>query len=253
APALREPGVVWTGADAAFAPVPAPPVATIAGAFAGPASDDVDPVLTAHFDTMDLFLRQQQQIMEAYLGGGEVGDLPSTGDVAAPLPPIPVAPETASPDPARMNGADHPAASVEPPSLPRLAAALAAAPGGFPLLYRGEVGEADGQVVIRVGWAGPQHLYLLDHTMGRAVSTHDATLSALPVVPFTFSMEALAEAAAAATGRAVVAMREVRAHRWIALDDGQIEIELALPSPAEWTGDELRVALRKARGPGDQR
>jgi phosphopantetheinyl transferase len=255
--ALGEPELVLTAPVAAAAPVgttAGAAVATIVGEFAGPVSDDVDPVLSAHFDTMDLFLRQQQQIMEAYLGGGDVGDLPSTGDAAAPLPPLPVPSETTAPfEPARANGADHPAASAEPPSLPRLAGALATSPGRFPLLYRGEVSEVAGQVVIRVGWDVSEHLYLLDHTMGRAVSTHDATLSALPVVPFTFSMEALAEAAAAATERAVVAMREVRAHRWIALDDGHIDVELALPSPAEWTGDELRVALRRARGPGDER
>jgi acyl transferase domain-containing protein/phosphopantetheinyl transferase len=63
--------------------------------------------------------------------------------------------------------------------------------------------------------------WLLDHTLGGASGGTDDAY-ALPIVPFTMSMELLAEAARFLTGsdRQVVELREVRAHRWLALDRG---------------------------------
>lgn len=72
-----------------------------------------------------------------------------------------------------------------------------------------------------------EDLFLLDHTLGRGVSTSDKELSGLPVVPLTVSMEMLAEAAAVlAPGKTLIGMREVRGHRWIALDHGRLTLQL---------------------------
>ncbi len=68
---------------------------------------------------------------------------------------------------------------------------------------------------------------LVDHTLGRNVSTDDPALLALPVFPLTFTMEVLAEAGALlAPGRKLVGMRDVRASRWVALERGEKVLEL---------------------------
>lgn len=69
--------------------------------------------------------------------------------------------------------------------------------------------------------------FLKDHTLGGNVSEADPELIALPIVPLTFSMEILAEAAACLMpGKKVVGMREVRAYRWIGLDEGKKNLEI---------------------------
>src|SRR5690606_34606948 len=96
--------------------------------------------------------------------------------------------------------------------------------------------------------------YLLDHTLGRRVSDLDPELTALPVVPLTFSMEALAEAAAALRPDLVVTgMREVRASRWITLDAGprtlQIDVSLRDAGPPCVVHVRLREVAEVPFGP----
>jgi len=75
---------------------------------------------------------------------------------------------------------------------------------------------------------------LVDHTLGRNVSTDDPSLLALPVFPLTFTMEVLAEAGAVlAPGRKLVGMRDVRASRWVALERGEIVLDLTAEQTAE--------------------
>ncbi len=84
-----------------------------------------------------------------------------------------------------------------------------------------------------------EDLFLRDHALGRGVSVSDPTLSGLPVVPFTMSMEILAEAALALFPEAslrIVGLREVRAHRWMMLDEDELPLRL--------------VARRDEGGPG---
>ena len=70
-------------------------------------------------------------------------------------------------------------------------------------------------------------LFLRDHALGRSVSLDDPELRGLPVMPLTMSMEILAEAAShLVTGKRLVRMQDVRAHRWIALDDGRTTIRI---------------------------
>jgi acyl transferase domain-containing protein/phosphopantetheinyl transferase len=66
-----------------------------------------------------------------------------------------------------------------------------------------------------------------DHTLGRNVSTEDPSLTALPVVPITVTMEILAEGGALlAPGKVLAGMRDVRASRWITLDEDCPSIEI---------------------------
>ena len=66
-----------------------------------------------------------------------------------------------------------------------------------------------------------EDVFLLDHTLGATVSAFDKTITALPIVPLTFSMEIMGEAASLLMdGKKLIGMREVRAYRWIGLDKG---------------------------------
>ncbi len=69
--------------------------------------------------------------------------------------------------------------------------------------------------------------YLNDHCFGRHLSRRDPGLTGLAVVPLTFSIEALAQAAAALCPELqVTAMTELRTSRWLALDGAALELEL---------------------------
>lgn len=69
-------------------------------------------------------------------------------------------------------------------------------------------------------------IFLMDHCLGRVVD--DQPLSALPVLPFSFSMEILAEAASRLfSGRLkVIEIQKVRGHRWLTLNQGTLDLEV---------------------------
>jgi phosphopantetheine--protein transferase-like protein len=86
--------------------------------------------------------------------------------------------------------------------------------------------------------------YLNDHTLGRDVSVADPDLSGLAIMPMTMSLEVLAEAASALIpGRTVTGLRDVRASRWIAFEDGPQTLEVTARLGQE-NGDEVAVQLR---------
>jgi acyl transferase domain-containing protein len=63
--------------------------------------------------------------------------------------------------------------------------------------------------------------YLHDHQIGRPPSVRDADLNALIVEPLAMSVRLMTRASALLVPDCVfIGMREVRAHRWLALDDG---------------------------------
>lgn len=65
-----------------------------------------------------------------------------------------------------------------------------------------------------------RHAFFDDHTLGRDVSVEDPTLRGLPVLPLTFTIEILAEAAAALLpGGVLMSIEQVRASRWITVTD----------------------------------
>ena len=70
--------------------------------------------------------------------------------------------------------------------------------------------------------------YLLDHTLGGAPSARNADLTALPVIPYTFSMEMLAEAALrlCGPGKVVQGMQALRGYRWLTLDRDVLTLRL---------------------------
>ena len=98
-----------------------------------------------------------------------------------------------------------------------------------------------------------EDLLFRDHTLGRVDSREDPELLALPVVPLTITMELLAEAAALLQpGRVLVRMRNVRAYRWITLEEPETTLELTARAATDAPGT-IEVAARQrpaGSGPG---
>ncbi|MEC4982592.1 MAG: beta-ketoacyl synthase N-terminal-like domain-containing protein [Oscillatoria sp. PMC 1068.18] len=69
-----------------------------------------------------------------------------------------------------------------------------------------------------------QDIFLWDHTLGGQLSQRHPELIPLPVIPFTVSMETLAEAAVCLVGgdNYVVGIYDIRGYRWLALDRGEL-------------------------------
>jgi acyl transferase domain-containing protein/phosphopantetheinyl transferase (holo-ACP synthase) len=69
--------------------------------------------------------------------------------------------------------------------------------------------------------------FLKDHVLSGPVSVRDPELSGLACVPFMVSLEIMAEACAALAGSvAIRAIENVKAFDWIALDDGELMLEV---------------------------
>jgi malonyl CoA-acyl carrier protein transacylase len=86
-------------------------------------------------------------------------------------------------------------------------------------------------------------LFLRDHAFGGRVSSLDPDLLALPVVPFSVSLEMLAEAAVAlAPTRHVIGLRDVRANHWMAIPhEGRLALSLSARMTQE---DRVTVEIR---------
>jgi acyl transferase domain-containing protein/phosphopantetheinyl transferase len=83
--------------------------------------------------------------------------------------------------------------------------------------------------------------FLLDHALGRKPPGGDARLSPLTLMPFTMSMEILAEAACYLLGgkKKVVGIHNVRGHRWLMLERGSFTLGvLAEVRPSQVDGAE---------------
>ncbi|HLV02076.1 MAG TPA: beta-ketoacyl synthase N-terminal-like domain-containing protein, partial [Acidobacteriota bacterium] len=84
-----------------------------------------------------------------------------------------------------------------------------------------------------------------DHTLGRSISALAPERNGLPVVPLTISMELLAEVASTLfPGQVLVAMKDVRAYRWISLEEPLPELEIFAEVVSGHPG-EVRVFARK--------
>ncbi len=138
---------------------------------------------------------------------------------------------------------EQPASRVEAAATPRfdlplLGKILSFIPGKE-LVAERELSPADGPI-------------LLDHTLCRAAAETDPELRGLPVVALTVAMEMLAEAAAPlAPSLRLIGMRDVRAHRWMALEDGRLRLRLVArvrPSPAPAAVAVEIFELREDRG-----
>ncbi|WP_029349951.1 type I polyketide synthase [Bosea sp. 117] len=158
-----------------------PPVATPAESVP---SADVDAVMFNHFALMQQFLDTQAQVMSAVAGGSPAG--------AAQFGPT--------------------SATYAEPSAPQ----------PFPFLHH-VLSEEPGRLIAGCDLDAAQDIFLQHHILySPHVSDLDPELTALPVVPLAVSLEMLAEVAAALDGAGAVPVRleKVRAHNWIALDDG---------------------------------
>ena len=83
-----------------------------------------------------------------------------------------------------------------------------------------------------------------DHTLGRDVSVEDPSLLGLPVVPLTVTMEILCEAAALLEpNRICLGMRDIRAARWVTIEQPGYTVEL---TARQKSPGEIHVALREA-------
>lgn len=91
-----------------------------------------------------------------------------------------------------------------------------------------------------------EEVFLRHHTLGSTVSRSDRTLTALPVMPLTMTMEIMTQAAAAlAPGLRLVRMREVRAYRWIAFDRPPVTLAITAVRIAAQEGTEIDVKIRE--------
>jgi VCBS repeat-containing protein len=93
-----------------------------------------------------------------------------------------------------------------------------------------------------------EDLFLEDHALGRRLATTMPELRGLPVVPMTMGMEMLAEAALAVAtkeARRVVGMRDVRAYRWMMLenDDGLVVSITAKRAASDNEGDAFHASV----------
>jgi malonyl CoA-acyl carrier protein transacylase/phosphopantetheinyl transferase (holo-ACP synthase) len=179
-------------APVVVAPAPAEPVADLAPE---PAADDGRAqVMADYFDVMRGFLDQQRSLVEA---------LPATAGVPA---------QAAGP-------------MVVPPALPA-APSSHARPGFTPLLDT-IVEQGPSHVLARCRVSLLNDAFIRDHVMSGPVSETDPTLFGLSCVPFTVSLEVMAEACALLAGRADVKVIEnVRTFDWVALDDGELSFDV---------------------------
>ncbi|MEA3337593.1 MAG: beta-ketoacyl synthase N-terminal-like domain-containing protein [Chloroflexota bacterium] len=89
-----------------------------------------------------------------------------------------------------------------------------------------------------------EDLFLRDHTLGREIARLDPDLLALPIVPLTVTMEILAEAAAClAPGEVLVEMRDLRAYRWILLEEGPTTLRVTAKRRSDSGGSEFDVVV----------
>ncbi|WP_424969197.1 beta-ketoacyl synthase N-terminal-like domain-containing protein [Dinoroseobacter sp. S76] len=125
-----------------------------------------------------------------------------------------------------------------------------AAPRRFPMLSAVTPAANGRSLTARIEIDPATAPYLADHSFGRELSQRDPHLTGLPVVPLTFSMEALAETAAAlCPNLTVVGMTEVRASRWFALDTPPLVVEAQAELREEGAETIVRVRIRTADGP----
>ncbi len=181
-------------------------------------------VMARYFAVMEQFLDVQREVTEAYLQRRpHQPGAPATGE-ASPSPSLALR------------------AGEDAPKRPLL--------GDIVRLVPGE------EVILRRTLDLAEDLFALDHTVGgRQISRVDPEQHGVPVVPMTFTLEMLAEAAGLlAPDRVVTAIKQIRLLRWLAyeLDEpGLIEVSAKL-SGATNAGDLLVTAEVRDFGPAHE-
>jgi len=195
------------------------PVATPAAAPPVGATDPRSVALQSHFALMQSFLDSQARVLGLVSGA------------TAPAPP-----------PAS-------AASTSEAHAPYAAAR-------YPLLGTTADEHSADKLVLHHRLSLTHDAFLADHTLGSAPSLHNDRLQPIAVVPFTFSMEMLAEGAHRLLGRddlKIVALHHSRGSRWLSLDRGDLALRLVLErqqSPITAPIVRGRLYLVDAQAPG---
>ncbi|MEN8721137.1 MAG: beta-ketoacyl synthase N-terminal-like domain-containing protein, partial [Oceanococcaceae bacterium] len=172
------------------------PRSSMSGHHAAPA-DANTAILTQHFALMQDFLAQQQRALDDFSASVS----PTVGF------PTSIAPAMATAAPSSTPTSPAQAAPLLLEALPQV---------------QGDRAACD----LRLDPA--RHLYLQDHTLGKPASRAEPQRLPLAVVPFTFSLELLAQLGVtlAPAGWVLVEAREARGHRWLALDHGVLDLRL---------------------------
>lgn len=87
--------------------------------------------------------------------------------------------------------------------------------------------------------------FLKDHVFGGSLSQYQPQLKALPVIPLTFSLEMMAEAANYLAGNTqrVVSLHHLRAYRWLALDRGTLTLRVEAQIRPQAQNGSTQIAL----------
>ena len=154
-------------------------------------------VVNTHLAVMEQFLDVQREVMEAFLTGrAEPANFPTDlFDFPDFAPP------------------SHAAHSESP---------------AFAFAGRVEHHEPGRAIVTRRLLDEREDQYVDDHTLGgRGVSRVDPAQNGLPILPMTFSLEAMAEAASLLVpGKTVVGIKNVRLYRWLPFDPEPTTLEV---------------------------
>lgn len=199
-------------------------------------------VVQRYWEVMETFLRDQEQVMDAYLRrrrGGSRGAAPGAGRSPAPAARPPGTQPSFSPRPASDTPPTAPAALV--------GEVLSQKPGS--------------EIIMRRTFDLAEDLYASEHTVGgREVSKVAPEQHGIPVVPMTFDLEMMAEAAALLFPElTVLGLRDVQIQRWLAFENERFDVQVTArrierpaddPDPLATTF--VRVELRDLSTGGDQ-
>ncbi len=159
-------------------------------------------ILNSYLDAMEQFLDVQREVMEAFLSGRQ-----TPREFPAELLSFP---ELAPADSSLL--IPHSSLPSPHPSLPTQS--------GYCLVGRVERFDPGREIVFRRELDEREDLYVDDHTLGgRGVSRVNPAQNGLPVLPMTFSLEAMSEAASLlAPDKVVIAIQNIRMLRWVPFD-----------------------------------
>lgn len=184
----------------------------------GPGYNSQSLVMSEYLQTMERFLEAQQVVAEAFLAGKPV--------------------QTSS-----ANGVAGKEAA--PPGGP---APSPVAQGAFNIAVQSLVAGRELAATCHLDFQ--EHVFLLDHTLGRALSVKDKSLIGLAVVPLTISMEIMAQTAALLRpGKHLIGMKQVRAHRWIEVNERGCPLALTAKVKNAAFPDEIEVQILSADHP----
>jgi acyl transferase domain-containing protein/phosphopantetheinyl transferase/acyl carrier protein len=125
--------------------------------------------------------------------------------------------------------------------------------GAAPLIANIESLRSGQEVVALCELNTANDLFLNDHALGGHVSVTDPTLTGLPLIPLTMTVEMMAEVGAALLpGKTLIEMRSIRGLQWLGLDEGRLTLRITgrfiagTQKPGESPPEESQVHIRIA-------